>query len=82
MRSATTNSIAAIANDESSMPILKFIRKGRIISGSAKQDLLGKGHDLENTGVVNKRALVLTWALVSIQTVLAPGGLGLEGVGP
>ena len=77
--SSATNIIAAIANDESSMPILKFIRKGRIISGSAKQDLLGKGHDLENTGVVNKRALVLTWALVSIQTLLAGN---LEGISP
>jgi len=76
--SSATNIIAAIANDES-MPILNFIRKGRIVSATAKHDLLGKGPDLEDIDVVNKRALVLTWALVSIQALLAGS---LEGISP
>jgi len=75
MSSAATI-IAAIANDES-MPILKFIRKGAFVS--TKDDLLGKGPDIQEAGAVNKHALVLTWALVSIQTLLAGN---LEGISP
>ena len=75
MTSAATI-ISAIANDES-MPILNFIRRGAF--ASTKHDLLGKGPDMQKVGVANKRALVLTWALVSLQTLLAGS---LEGISP
>ena len=61
MSSATTM-ISAIAMDDS-MPILNFIRRGQV--SSKKDDGTGKDGDQQ----VNKRALMLTWALVSLPTL-------------